>query len=60
MANIARTLAPEHGRVTYGEPSRGLTLWELYGEKEATQSLEMATRARELMEKILVGFGAEI
>lgn len=60
LANIARTLAPEHGRATYGEPLRGLTPWELYSEKEATQSLEMATRARELMKKILVGLGVEL
>jgi len=60
LASIARTLAPEHGRVTYGEPSRGLTPWEIYGEKEAIKSLEMATRALRLMEKILAELGVRL
>lgn len=53
LAEIARTLASEHGRTTYGEPLRGLTPWNLYGEREAAESLRMAERTWELMKKIL-------
>jgi len=35
LANIAKTLAPEHGRSTYGEPSRGLTPWDIYNKGDA-------------------------
>ena len=35
LADIAETLAPEHGRVTYGEPLRGLTPWEIYSREDA-------------------------
>jgi len=30
LAEMASLLAPEHGRLTYGEPSRGLTPWDIY------------------------------
>lgn len=55
LAEIARTLAPEHGRSTYGEPLRGLTPWEIYTKDEAAKALEMAKKALKLMEKILKG-----
>ena len=45
LAEIARKLAPEHGRATYGEPARGLTPWDLYGEEDARKILLMARKA---------------
>jgi len=45
LANYAQTLAPEHGRSTYGEPVRGLTPWELYSEEDAERALRYARKA---------------
>ncbi len=53
LARIARTLAPEHGRVTYGEPIRGLTPWEIYNKEDAEEAIQKARRAKEIMDEIL-------
>jgi HEPN domain-containing protein len=53
LAGIAQLLAPEHGRVTYGEPTRGLTPWEIYGREDAEKALQLAKKAVELMRLIL-------
>lgn len=53
LADIARRLAPEHGRATYGEPLRGLTPWDIYDEESAFEALSKARTAREIMETIL-------
>ena len=53
LAGIAQLLAPEHGRVTYGEPVRGLTPWEIYGREDAEKALQLAKKAVELMRLIL-------
>jgi HEPN domain-containing protein len=53
LAEVVRVLAPEHGRVTYEEPTRGLTPWEIYKEKDAETALGYARRALELAKIIL-------
>lgn len=53
LANIAKTLAPEHGRATYGEPLRGLTPWDIYGEEDARKALKMAEKAFRITQNIL-------
>jgi len=53
LASIAELLAPEHGRATYGEPTRGLTPWEIYGREDAEKALQRARRAVELANTIL-------
>ncbi|RLF22875.1 MAG: DNA-binding protein [Thermoprotei archaeon] len=53
LANIAHELAPEHGRTTYGDPSLGLTPWDLYSEDDAKRCLAMAKKAIEIMKTIL-------
>jgi HEPN domain-containing protein len=58
LAEVAELLAPERGRATYGEPARGLTPWEIYGEEDAEEALERARRALELMMVILRGLEA--
>ncbi|MGC8832230.1 MAG: HEPN domain-containing protein [Thermoproteota archaeon] len=50
---IAREVAPEHGRSTYGEPSTGLTPSDIYGEEHASSTLGKAKRAREIAEEVL-------
>ena len=55
LAEIVHKLAPEHGRVTYGEPTRGVTPWELYGKNDAEEALGLARECMKLLEKILKG-----
>lgn len=60
LARMARELAPEHGRATYGEPSRGLTPGDIYKRKHAEEALEMARRAKGLAEEILAELGVSL
>ena len=53
LAEIARSLAPEHGRAVYGELSRGLTPWDIYSREDAESALNRARRAVELARIIL-------
>ncbi|MCD6095933.1 MAG: HEPN domain-containing protein [Thermoprotei archaeon] len=53
LAEITRSVAPEHGRSTYGEPSRGLTPNEIYTKDEAKGILEKAQRAKDIVELVL-------
>jgi HEPN domain-containing protein len=53
LARIAGLLAPEHGNI--GEPTRGLTPWEIYERKDAETALQHARRAVELAGLILKG-----
>ncbi len=57
LSELSSTLAPEHGRATYGEPERSLTPWEIYGEEEAREALEYARRSLENALAILGGLG---
>ena len=57
LASIAETLAPEHGRATYGEPTRGLTPWDIYGRSDAERALSYARRAVEIMRATLRKLG---
>lgn len=59
LADIAETLAPEHGRVTYGEPLRGLTPWEIYSREDAEKTLNYARKALEQAIKVLSKLGVE-
>jgi len=60
LADIARRLAPEHGRATYGEPTRGLTPWDIYSEEDASEALSMARRALRLSREILERLGVRL
>ncbi|PLC63527.1 DNA-binding protein [Vulcanisaeta sp. EB80] len=60
LANIAKRLAPEHGRSTYGEPSMGLTPWDIYTQGDAENALGMAKRAVEIMKMILRTLGINV
>jgi HEPN domain-containing protein len=52
LAGLARDLAPEHGRSTYGEPSAGLLPSEIYREDHALNALKKGRKARETTEKV--------
>lgn len=52
LASIAREVAPEHGRSTYGEPGKGLTPNDIYRETHAREFIEKARRAREITVKL--------
>lgn len=45
LAYDAHTVAPEHGRVTYGDVERRVPPWQLYSEQDARKVLEKAERA---------------
>ena len=60
LAGIARRLAPEFGRSTYGEPSMGLTPWDIYTQGDAENALGMAKRAVEIMKTILRTLGINV
>ena len=45
LADSAHTVAPEHGRATYGDVQRRVPPWELYSEQDARKVLEKAERA---------------
>lgn len=53
LADAAYRLASEHGRATYGEPLRGLTPWDIYGETDALEALNTARNAYNYMDTIL-------
>jgi len=55
LAEIVHKLAPEHGRVTYGEPTRGVTPWELYNKNDAEEALILAKECMKLLEETLKG-----
>ncbi|MCS7113759.1 MAG: HEPN domain-containing protein, partial [Candidatus Bathyarchaeota archaeon] len=52
LADAAYRLASEHGRATYGEPLRGLTPWDIYGETDASEALNTARNAYNYMDTI--------
>jgi len=53
LAVMAREMAPEHGRSSYGEPSAGLTPSDIYGEGHASNALEKAKKAKTIVERVL-------
>jgi len=53
LASMARALAPEHSRSTYGEPDRGLTPADIYSEAHAIDAFDKARRAKEITMRIL-------
>ncbi|MGQ9513823.1 MAG: HEPN domain-containing protein [Thermoproteota archaeon] len=60
LANMVRSLAPEHGRSSYGEPERGLTPWDIYSVADAERALGMARKSLENASKILKELGVKI
>lgn len=52
-ACLARELAPEHGRSSYGEPIGGMVPSDIYREDHASNALEKGRKAREITEKVL-------
>ncbi|MDJ0270459.1 MAG: HEPN domain-containing protein [Aigarchaeota archaeon] len=53
LAEIARTLAPEHARTRYGEPLIRKTPGELYNEEKAANILGMAKEAVDMARRLL-------
>lgn len=52
LAILAREMAPEHGRSTYGESTIGLMPSDIYKEGHASNALEGSRKARKIVEKI--------
>jgi len=53
LADLAREMAPEHGRSSYGEPSAGILPSDIYREDHASDSLEKARKARKTTDEVL-------
>jgi len=59
LAEIASTLAPEHGRASYGLPAERITPGRLYDRERAERSLELARKALSISRRILARLGYE-
>jgi len=53
LAELSSQLAPEHGRTTYGEPERFLTLRMLYDRQAAEEAVALAREALQIMKEII-------
>nr|MDO8135585.1 hypothetical protein [Candidatus Njordarchaeum guaymaensis] len=53
LADLAREMAPEHGRSSYGEPSAGILPSDIYREDHASDSLDRARKARKTTDEVL-------
>ena len=58
LAALASEVAPEHGRASYGEPSRGLTPADIYRREHAEDLLNKARSAEALSKEALQKLGA--
>ena len=57
LIEIVSTLAPEHGRTSYGIPSERLTPRRLYDRNKAEKALNMARKAVAISQKSLKHIG---
>jgi len=53
LATLAREIAPEHGRSSYGEPDAGLLPSDIYEEHHASNALEEGRKAKTIAERVL-------
>ena len=60
LAQLSEELAPEHGRATYGEPTRGLTPWEIYSYEDAYRAISIAREGFTHLKKIVSKFYPDI
>ncbi|MEM4478154.1 MAG: HEPN domain-containing protein [Candidatus Korarchaeum sp.] len=60
LAALAREMAPEHGRSSYGEPTVGLLPSEIYGEDHASNALRRGKEARAITERVLDTLNVEL
>ena len=60
LAALAREMAPEHGRSTYGEPSAVLVPSDIYKEEHASNAFRKSKKARKIAEGVLERFNVRI
>jgi len=53
LADLAREMAPEHGRSTCGEPTAGILPSDIYGRDHASDSLHRARKARKTTQRVI-------
>lgn len=53
VAEKAHTIAPEHGRSTYGDTERRIPPWLIYSKKDAERGLEYAEDAYQVAKKFV-------
>jgi len=57
LIEIVSTLAPEHGRTSYGIPTRRITPRQIYDRLKAREALNMALKAISISRRILEYLG---
>ncbi|MGB9896153.1 MAG: DNA-binding protein, partial [Thermoproteota archaeon] len=60
LIEIVKTLAPEHGRTTYGITSKRITPRQLYTKDHAEKAFDMAQEAMKISEEVLKRLGYRI
>ncbi len=60
LIEIVKTLAPEHGRTTYGITSKRITPRQLYTKDHAEKAFDMAQEAMKISEMVLKRLGYRI
>jgi len=60
LAGLARELAPEHSRSSYGEPSAGLVPSDIYVEDHASDALRKGRKARKVAERVLSSLNVKL
>jgi HEPN domain-containing protein len=60
LIDIVSTLAPEHGRTSYGIPTERITPRQLYNRENAEEALRKAREAYEISRKILKHLGYKL
>jgi HEPN domain-containing protein len=60
LIDIVSTLAPEHGRTSYGIPTERITPRQLYNRENAGEALRKAYEAYEISRKILKHLGYKL
>jgi len=60
LANLTREMAPDHGRSTYGEPTRGLIPSDIYKKSHASRAIRNSKKAKKIAEKIFEKLNVEL
>lgn len=56
LASYSSNLAPEHGRMSYGDPSLRIPPWDLANAKRAKEALSYARESVEIAKKFIEGW----
>ncbi len=60
LATLAREMAPEHGRSSYGELTAGILPSDIYKEDHASNALKSGRKARAIAERVFDALHVEL